>query len=126
MIYKNNNNPWCLLLFLTAPFLYCGCKYDKEELLYPGSNTPVSCATVPASFSATIFPLITAKCAISGCHDATASGGQVFQSYNQVSAAKDRIHLRAVVQKTMPAVGFLTTDEINALRCWIEGGALNN
>jgi uncharacterized membrane protein len=126
MLHKNNSNRWWLLLFVTAPLFYSSCKYDKEELLYPGTNNTATCATEPASFSADIFPLITTKCAISGCHDATASGGQIFQNYNQVSAAKDRIHLRAVVQKTMPAVGFLTTGEINALRCWIESGALNN
>jgi len=103
-----------------------GCKYDKEELLYPGTNPPSTCATTPASFSAHVLPLMTAKCAIPGCHDNSASGGRVFQNYSQISAAKDRINIRAVIQKTMPASGTLTTAEINMLKCWIEAGGLNN
>ncbi len=110
-----------LVLVITA-----GCKYDKEELLYPAPNPPSNCATTAASFSANIFPLMTAKCAIPGCHDNTASGGRVFQNYSQISVAKDRINIRAVIQKTMPASGTLTTEEINMLKCWIEGGGLNN
>lgn len=106
--------------------IIAGCKYDKEELLYPGTNPLSNCATTPASFSANVLPLMTTKCAIPGCHDNSASGGRVFQNYSQISAAKDRINIRAVIQKTMPASGTLTTAEINMLKCWIESGGLNN
>lgn len=118
-------SPVVFLLLLTAAFMQ-GCYYDKEELLYPGSNTPVDCSTVNAKFAANVLPLISAKCATSGCHDATASGGLVFQSYAQISGAKDRINARAVVEKTMPAAGPLQPAEINIIKCWIESGAPNN
>lgn len=102
------------------------CYYDKEELLYPGSNTPVDCTTVNAKFAANVLPLISAKCASSGCHDATASGGLILQNHAQISGAKDRINTRAVVEKSMPAAGPLPPSEINIIRCWIESGAPNN
>ena len=114
-----------VVLFAMIMVCLSACKYDKE--LLDTTPTPLpACATTPASFSADIFPLVTTKCAIPACHDASGQGGQVFQSYNQISSAKDRIHLRAIVQKTMPASGFLTTAEYNSLKCWLESGAPNN
>lgn len=102
------------------------CYYDKEELLYPGSNAPVNCATINAGFAANVFPLISSACATSGCHDATASGGLILQNYSQISSAKQRIMARAVVEKTMPSAGPLQPSQINIIKCWIESGAPNN
>lgn len=102
------------------------CYYDKEELLYPGSNLPVDCTTVAAKFSADIAPIMSGKCATSGCHNATAAGGVILQTYAQISAAKDRINVRCVVQKSMPPSGPLPLSEINKLKCWIDAGAPNN
>ncbi|MDO9375760.1 MAG: hypothetical protein Q7T76_15170 [Ferruginibacter sp.] len=112
-------------ILMSFPLYFSACKYDKE-LLNAGPNPPANCNAVPTSFNAVIFPLVSTKCAIAGCHDASASGGQVFQNYTQISGAKDRIHVRAIVQRSMPATGFLTTAEYNSLRCWIEAGAPNN
>lgn len=121
---KNLNN--IVILILTV-ILISGCYNNKEELLYPGSTNPVDCNTVQAKFGADIFPLMTAKCAIGGCHDpVTAQGGVVFTNYAQISSKKDRIYTRAVIEKTMPANGPLLPDEVKKLKCWIEGGALNN
>ncbi|MEO5891363.1 MAG: hypothetical protein ABIQ31_14010 [Ferruginibacter sp.] len=113
-------------MLLLVSVLAGSCYYDKEELLYPGNNQPPNCATAPASFSADVLPLVMSKCAIPGCHDATASGGFTFQNYNQVSAAKEMINIQVVIQKTMPATGALPPAEINIIKCWIEGGGLNN
>lgn len=110
-----------LLLLFTA-----GCYYDKEELLYPGSNQAVDCGTVAAKFSADVLPLVTSKCAISNCHNSSAAGGLVFQNYSQISASKDRINQRVVVEKSMPPTGALAASEIAILQCWIESGAPNN
>ena len=126
MLLNSRKGNWPGIFIVMISVLAGSCYYDKEELLYPGSNQPAACATVTASFSADVFPLITSKCAISGCHDATASGGMIFQSYNQISAAKDMINIQAVIQRTMPETGPLPDAEVNILRCWIEGGGLNN
>jgi uncharacterized membrane protein len=115
-----------ITLFLFMAVLATGCYYDKEELLYPGSNQAVDCTTVSAKFSTDVLPLITTKCATSNCHDASAAGGRIFQTYAQISGAKDRINIRAVVEKTMPESGALLPAEINILKCWIESGAPNN
>ena len=119
----NKNIFWLLLL---PVFVTTGCYRDKEELLYPGSTQPVDCTTTPAKFSADVQPIILSKCAIPGCHDASASGGVIFQNYAQVSSKKDRINARAVIEKTMPASGALLPAEIAKIKCWIDGGALNN
>jgi len=110
----------CLLALMSS------CYYDKEELLYPGSNIPVDCSTVSAKFGADVAPIISSQCATSGCHDATAAGGIVLQNYSQISAAKDRIQTRALTEKTMPPAGPLPAAQINAIQCWINSGAPNN
>ncbi len=113
------------LLFLFVIVL-TGCYVDKEELLYPGSTQPVDCSTAAAKFTADVQPIILSKCAIPGCHDASASGGVIFQTYAQISNKKDRINARAIVEKTMPASGSLSTAEMTKIKCWIESGAPNN
>ncbi len=65
-----------------------GCYYDKEELLYPGSTAAVDCSTVQAKFGADVLPVISAKCATSGCHNGSASGGLVLQDYGQISGKR--------------------------------------
>lgn len=103
-----------------------GCYYDKEELLYPGSTAAVDCSTVQAKFGADVLPVISAKCATSGCHNGSASGGLVLQDYGQISGAKDRLNARALIEKTMPPSGPLQPSEINTIKCWLESGAPNN
>ncbi len=107
-------------------FTVAGCYADKEELLYPESTQAIDCSTTTAKFAADVQPIISGKCAISGCHDASAAGGVIFQNYLQISSQKDRIHARAVVQKTMPSSGALLPAEIAKIKCWIDAGALNN
>ncbi|MEO8771024.1 MAG: hypothetical protein ABI402_13080 [Ferruginibacter sp.] len=115
-----------IISLCTTIFILTGCYNDKEDILYPGSNNPTDCATVPSKFATDIYPLITSKCAISGCHDATASGGVILQNYTQVNSKTDRINARAVMEKSMPPTGALLPDEISKIKCWISSGALNN
>jgi hypothetical protein len=110
----HKRNLFFILLFAATATMH-SCYYDKEELLYPGTNTPVDCSTVNAKFAANVQPLISAKCATSGCHDATASGGLILQNYAQISGVKDRINAAP-----------LQPSEINIIKCWIESGAPNN
>ena len=119
-------NTGIFILGLMTVLIFSGCYRDKEELLYPGSTLPVDCTTTSAKFAADVQPIILSKCAVSGCHDASASGGIIFQNYTQISSKKDRINARAVVEKTMPASGALLPAEIAKIKCWIDGGALNN
>jgi uncharacterized membrane protein len=100
------------------------CYYDNEEELY--HLTPVDCSTVNASFSQSVLPLITTKCATSGCHNASAAGGVVLQNYDQINAKADRIKQRVIVERTMPPGGGPTLDQANIISCWITNGKLNN
>jgi len=118
---------WLFAIAITSLGFVQSCYYDKEEILYPGSTTPVDCTTVQAGFAADVQPLILSKCAISGCHDAGgASGGVLLTNYAQISGKKDRINARALVEKSMPPTGPLTSDEAAKIKCWIDAGAPNN
>jgi hypothetical protein len=110
---------------ITASALMTGCYYDKEEELYGTGN--IDCSLISARYSTDIAPIIQSKCAIPGCHNAAgASGGRVFESYNEVRAAVDRIRQRAIIEKTMPKTGSLSSFQIAQLKCWIDSGAPNN
>jgi uncharacterized membrane protein len=105
--------------------LFASCYYDKEEVLYPSSN--VDCVTLNATFTSKVKPIIQAKCATSGCHNASsAAAGVILESHSQISSKAARIKQRAVIERTMP-IGFSLTDtERNTLQCWIDAGAPNN
>jgi uncharacterized membrane protein len=103
-----------------------GCYYDKEELLYPGTNVPADCATVSAKFGADVSPLMATQCATAGCHNSAAAGGLVLQTHAQISAAKEAVRQRAIVEKSMPPAGPLTPAQVNTLKCWLDAGAPNN
>jgi len=103
-----------------------GCYYDKEETLYHKSGT-VDCTTIKATFSNDVAPIISSKCATSGCHDAaSAAGGTTLTNYAQISGKADRINQRCIVDKTMPPGSPLTPTEVGILQCWISSGAPNN
>jgi len=126
MIYQKIKTSLTISLLTVSVFFVAGCKYDKAELLNPPTTGPINCATSPAKFKADILPLIISKCAIPGCHNTEAAGGAILQNYAQISAAKERIYERAVVEKSMPLAGPLQPAEINLLKCWIDNGAKDN
>jgi len=104
-------------------FALSGCYYDKESELYPGS-----CATPnPVKFSEHVLPLLTAKCAVSGCHVAGGSGPGEMDQYGIVKASVDngKFANRVLTQKDMPPGGLPACD-LALLDEWILGGALND
>jgi uncharacterized membrane protein len=99
-----------------------GCYYDKAELLYPGRA--VDCSTVSGTYTK-VKSIMTNKC--NGCHNAaSAAGGTVLETYDQVKAKAARINQRAIVEKTMPPGNALSSEEIATLTCWISSGTPNN
>jgi hypothetical protein len=98
------------------------CYYDKADLLY-GSNNPSDCTT--AKYSTVIHPIITSKCATSGCHYAGNTSPEL-GTHALDSASSVRINVRACVQKTMPPSNPLSASEVASLQCWINAGAPNN
>jgi uncharacterized membrane protein len=109
--------------FLILTFLLGACTADNEESLY---GPPVDCTQVSARFSTDVLPVIQSKCAYSGCHDATQSGGVMLTSYDLVRQYASRIRDAVFVQKIMPKQGELTTEQRKRLKCWLDAGAPNN
>ena len=113
------------LLFVV--FITNGCYNDNAEILYGPQKT--DCSTVQAKFSTDIKPIINSKCAISGCHDGNAvnnGANLIFTSYALIIPHITRIQQRALIEKTMPPTGPLTSAETDKIKCWIASGALNN
>jgi uncharacterized membrane protein len=121
----SNRRGWLVLSIITVmTMLLPGCYYDKAELLYPGRA--VDCSTVSGTFTK-VKSIMTSKCNTSGCHNAaSAAGGTVLETFDQVKAKATRINQRAIVEKTMPPNGALSSEEIAILTCWISSGTPNN
>jgi hypothetical protein len=112
---------WTLLLGVALT----GCYYDNEEELYPFGG----CNTSNVTWSGTIQPLITTRCATPGCH---VQGGQPpnLGTYAAVKAQVDagRIKARAIdgSPSFMPPSGKLPSCDIVALNTWLAAGAPEN
>lgn len=60
-----------LILFISAAIVLVGCKYDKEDELYPStSNVMINCDTVGLAYTTDLKTFFDTKCAVSGCHRA--------------------------------------------------------
>lgn len=112
-----------LVIVLLSVSAFSACNYDNEESLY---GPAIDCTQVNAKFTADILPLVQSKCAYSGCHDATASGGVTLTSYNQVYQNASRIREAVVVKKIMPKTGSITAAELAKIKCWLDSGAPDN
>lgn len=77
------------------------------------------------SFSNDIKPIISANCAVSGCHNGTQSPNFTIDEniFQNASRIKTRTGSGAMPPAGRPD---LTNDEIQAIACWVDDGALNN
>ena len=85
-----------------------------------------NCST-PKSYATDVTPIIQSSCAINaGCHAIGSTNGPgPLTSYAEVFNAKTLIRT-AVASGTMPKNSSLSTDQKNAIICWIDSGAPNN
>ena len=96
------------------------CKKSKQE------TTVLSCNP---KYSVDIQPIITSKCALSGCHNAGSSMGDYTKfEVVKVRADSGRINHYVFDLRIMPPANkdSLTTTEKNNLKCWLDNGALQN
>lgn len=83
------------------------------------------------SFTEDIKPIIETKCAISGCHngdlgaDVNWNNFEEFQKRAASGLVKFRVTHRIMPPSFSPA-GPLTQDQISAIACWSDQGALAN
>jgi hypothetical protein len=135
-------------LLLFALFT-AGCKH--EPVIPPGGNpndsgdttgTVQPCDSNRVYFVNTIQPLINSNCAIPGCHDvATQSDGVDLSSYQRIKSTADvppgnpggsdlyEVLVETDPTKLMPPPSSgitLTSAEIQAIRDWIQQGAIND
>ncbi len=116
----------------TITLVLAGCYNDKQDKLYPSPGITV-CDTTNVSYISDIKPIFDAKCATTGCHDATTIGGgynfstqsgiqppalsgQLVKSINWAAGA-------SAMPKNLPKLPQCDIDKITS---WVNHGALNN
>ncbi len=83
------------------------------------------------SFAEDVKPIIETKCAVSGCHNGDMGQDlnwmtfENFQKRARSGLLKYRVTHRIMPPSISPA-GPLSQDQINAIACWSDQGALNN
>ena len=117
-----------MLLAIGATMVFSACYWDKADQLYAVS----ACNTDSVTFSGTIKPILDNNCALSGCHDATASGLVTLNNYNGAkTVALDGRMVGAInhasgyspMPKNQPKLDDCT---ISKLTKWAAAGAPNN
>lgn len=108
-----------LIAALGMQMLSCEYNVEAEEMQLVGVCDPV------ISYVGVIRPLIDNNCM--PCHNG--DGSQPFapnlMSYNAVESIASLV--KEVTQsRRMPKSGSITDAEIEAIKCWVDNGALNN
>ena len=128
-------------LFLTIGLLFCisGCTRDRSQVLMPDdipSSTEVhEVVDAQVSFEQNVLPILTAKCALAGCHVADGPHGLDFRTYESFIAggehgpafipgsADESEIVEEIVEGKMPppASGLptLSAAELQILKDWI-------
>jgi hypothetical protein len=107
------------------------CYNDKRDQLYP---KPAVCDTVNVTYSGTISAIMTANCAISGCHDASSQAGTYrLDTYEGVKKPITNGRLIGAITHSsgfskMPAnkQDPMDTCTIAKISAWVNKGAPNN
>ena len=106
-----------------AVFVFAACRQDKLE------PVPEECQSGTVSYSQKVEPLILNNCSISGCHDATNSGGYTFSNHSDISSNASTILgvIRHEAGTPMPLGGPKLADSLIAqVNCWIIQGKQDN
>ena len=124
---------------LTVGLLFCilGCARDRSDVLIPDHVSPPMNVhetddVAKASFEHALLPILTARCALSGCHVADGPHGLDFRTYESFLAggehgpafvpgnAQDSEIVEQIVSGTMPPGGPpLSAAEIQLFVDWI-------
>ena len=79
------------------------------------------------SFMTEVAPIMQAKCANPGCHEADNDPRVPLTTHSEIKVAIGLFSMKSrIVNGSMPAEGALTPQEYNTLINWIEAGAPNN
>ena len=124
-------------LLLTVGFLFCilGCTRDRAHVLMPDDTAPHTevheTFDAEASFEENLSPILTARCALAGCHVADGPHGLDFRTYTSFIAggehpafipgnAEESKVVEVIVSGIMPPAGPpLSAAEIQLFVDWI-------
>ncbi len=120
-----------ILFSLTVALaLISGCYYDNAEYLYPSGT----CNAAGSTYSATVSPILSARC--NSCHSTSAAaasgGGIILDNYNSVKPYATNGKLLGSINhasgfSAMPKSSTkLSACEIEKVTNWVNSGALNN
>lgn len=118
------------LLHIGLLFCLLGCNSESDNPLEPNNSSSVN---AKISFEQNLLPILTARCAYSGCHDVNGPHGLDFRTYqNFISGdddgesvfipgnAQDSDIIEEIVSGRMPPDGPpLTAAETQLFRDWI-------
>jgi hypothetical protein len=122
------------LLKLTVVLTLAIAFLSQNACKSSSSNTTTTVCDTSAAvlFSATVKPIMDAKCATSGCHDVSGAGGYSLNTYAGVKACVNSGRFMGSMNQTagfkaMPQGGNkLDQCDINKIQKWVNAGALNN
>jgi len=122
-----------ILFVALVAILFSSCYNDKADKLYP-QPVVTTCDTSAPTYSLVVKPIITANCALSGCHDGTS--GVAFQtlgtSYNGLKITVNNGQLLQSINHTgglsvMPKNAAKLSDcDISKITAWVNAGAQDN
>ena len=85
----------------------------------------VDCNTI--TYSATIEPMVRQSCGGSSCHGNGAPDGDMMTYTKLKPYINDGSFKKEVLDnQTMPEGGNMTSQELGQIKCWMDGGSLNN
>jgi hypothetical protein len=124
----NGHSLKLLFLLSIGAWMFSGCYYDREHLLYPTAN---DCSWEQVSFTADVLPLLNAQC--NSCHGgASPQGGINLDSYSAVSGFASNGVLSCSIHHTggcspMPQnANKLSPCNLKLIDQWISEGVLDN
>lgn len=110
----------CLLsLALFSMLLAMACTKEKTP------PEPDNCDGISFGYSATIAPIFSNQCAISGCHSSPGDdGGFSLNGLDEIRSAVDagRPVVEVVDAGDMPPSGPLDALDVDRIQCWVAAG----
>jgi hypothetical protein len=134
MNQKNLTSVIVITLFFSCTLL-TSCYNDSEEELYGTTPTGTCDLTTAVKFSTVVSPIISSKCATSGCHSATSKAAGInLGTYDAIKAyttSSKAVFLGSIKRESsysaMPKGNSKLPDcDISKIESWINAGAPNN
>lgn len=133
----NCRNPFLFLIYAFATIITIGsCEHEPFEpivedltintagIIDTTDTTAIDSSMIP-SFSSEVKPIIDGNCTSPYCHGTGASNPNL-TNYSDVYAKASRVKDRTAVGGGMPVGGTLTSEQIQIITKWVDGGAPNN